>query len=75
MPAYYAEALAPLLDENASSLECQVRRVNYPPTMYTPDILLVNIGGVWPEGWQPFSGPEFQPIVHEQEVRGGATTF
>ena len=68
VPAYYARALAELLDGDATSLECRVRRVNYPPTMYTPDILLVSITGFWPKDWQPFSEPEFQPIVREQEV-------
>lgn len=68
--AYNAEALAPLPDEDASSLESHVLRINYPPRMYTPDILLVSITGVRPEDWQPFSGPEFQPIVREQEAGG-----
>lgn len=68
VPAYYASALSELLDNDSNALQCRVIRVNYPPAMHTPDILLVQITGVWPADWAPFSGPEFQPIVSVQEV-------
>jgi len=68
VPKYLTKALIPLLQNSAEDILCRVLRINYPPSMYAPDILLVEVASNWPAGWEPFSDEEFQNVPLKERV-------
>jgi hypothetical protein len=61
-PDYLVETIHDLRELNGESPTVHVEHVN-PPTVAPHLRLLCRLSAVWPHGFEPFSGPEFQPIV------------
>jgi hypothetical protein len=61
-PRYLLRDAFELLEKCASSVTVEVERLNLPPAPVA-NRLLCNLTASWPDGFQPFRGAEYQPIV------------
>jgi hypothetical protein len=69
-PRYLRGDIASLLDETVTSPKVTVERVN-PPPVPVQFRILCKVKMKWPEGFQPFSGTEYQPLVSQHRNEGG----
>ncbi|HEX2094913.1 MAG TPA: HIRAN domain-containing protein [Longimicrobiaceae bacterium] len=60
-PRYLLDDLLALLERNPGQATVEVKRTNLPPAP-VQFRLLCSLTMHWPEGFRPFSGPDYQPI-------------
>jgi len=61
-PRYLVEDLLKVMFQGGCEVEAHIVRHNPPPAP-PGQRLLVGFSGCWPEGFQPMSGQDFQPLM------------